>query len=278
MEKYTVNKVLSNNVVLAEKDNQNYILVGKGIGFSKKKGHLLENPRIDEKFISLKGLDEDEKENFINQIDPKVIELVKEIVEMVKKDLGEELNPNTYLGFADHINFAIQRLKEGIEIVNPFLTETKFLYPEEYSLAEKAVMILSHGLDISIPEAEIGFLALHIYGGRGEKNKMEALEKSKLMRDILDFVEKTLRVNLDRNSFICQRFILHLKGVISRVNENKNIENILMSKLKFELRKEIAVATEIGKIIENTLKCHVSQGEIGYIALHLHKLRGMKNL
>ncbi|WP_066496276.1 PRD domain-containing protein [Abyssisolibacter fermentans] len=277
MEEYVIKKILSNNVVFVEKENKNYILVGRGIGFGKKKGFVLENPdTIDEKFISLKGLSENEYENFFSNIDPKIIEQVEAIIEMVKNELGEGLNPNVHVGLIDHINFAINRLKEGIEIVNPFLSETKLLYPAEYNLAEKAVNMLKENLKIYIPEAEVGFLALHIYGGRGEKSKKEALESSKMMNTILSYIEKKFNMKIDKNSFDYKRFIMHLKGVLDRVSNNKTIENILLSKVKEELMIEFKVAFDISKIIEKTLKISMPESEIGYIALHLHRLNSQK--
>lgn len=277
MEEYVIKKILSNNVVFVEKENKNYILVGRGIGFGKKKGFVLENPDIiDEKFISLKGLSENEYENFLSNIDPKIIEQVEAIIEMVKNELGEGLNPNVHVGLIDHINFAINRLKEGIEIVNPFLSETKLLYPAEYNLAEKAVNMLKENLKIYIPEAEVGFLALHIYGGRGEKSKKEALESSRMMNTILSYIEKKFNMKIDKNSFDYKRFIMHLKGVLDRVSNNKTIENILLSKVKEELMIEFKVAFDISKIIEKTLKVSMPESEIGYIALHLHRLNSQK--
>ncbi|MCT4619365.1 MAG: PRD domain-containing protein [Marinisporobacter sp.] len=273
MEKYEIKKILSNNVVLVERENQNYILVGKGIGFGKKKGFVLEDPQIiDEKFISLKGLSENEYESFLSQVDPKIIELVEKIMVMVKDELGEGLNPNVHVGLIDHINFAIKRLTEGIEIVNPFLVETKLLYPTEYNLAQKAVSILKENLNIHIPEAEIGFLALHIYGGRGNKSKKEALENSKMMNKILSYTENKLNMHIDKNSFDYKRFIMHLRGVIDRVVKHKTIENILLSKVKEELVIEFKIAYDISKIIENTLKVRIPESEVGYITLHLHRL------
>ncbi|QZY55826.1 BglG family transcription antiterminator [Crassaminicella profunda] len=277
MENYVIKKILSNNVVLVEKENQNYILVGKGIGFGKKKGIVLENPEIiDEKFISLKGLSENEYESFLSQVDPKIIELVEEIMVMVKNELGEGLNPNVHVGLIDHINFAIKRLTEGIEIVNPFLLETKLLYPAEYNLAEKAVSILKENLKIRIPEAEVGFLALHIYGGRGNKSKKEALESSKMMNTIISYTEKKLNIHIDKYSFDYKRFIMHLRGVIDRVLNHKTIENILLSKVKEELMIEFKVAYDVSKIIEKTLKVKIPESETGYIALHLHRLNSQR--
>ncbi|QXM05343.1 BglG family transcription antiterminator [Crassaminicella indica] len=278
MEKYVIKKILSNNVVLVENQNQNYILVGKGIGFGKKKGFVLENPQvIEEKFISLKGLSENEYESFLSKIDPKIIELVEKIMVMIKKELGKELNPNVHVGLIDHINFAIKRLKEGIEIVNPFLFETKLLYPTEYDLAEKAVDILKNHLNIDIPEAEIGFLALHIYGGRENKSKKEALKNSKMLNTILNYIEKKFDMHIEKNSFDYKRFIMHLRGVIDRVVNHKTIENILLSKVKEDLMIEFKVAYDLSKIMEKTLKINIPESEIGYIAMHLHRLNSQKS-
>lgn len=277
MEKYIIQKTLSNNVVLVEKENQKYILVGKGIGFGKKKGVCLENSQsIEEKFISLNGLKENEYEKFLTEVDPKIIELVEKIMEMVKNELGEGLNPNVHVGLIDHINFAIKRLKEGIEIVNPFLVETKLLYPVEFDLAQKAVEILKKYLKIYIPKAEIGFLALHIYGGRGNKSKTQALENSKMLHKILGHVERKFGIEMDKNTFDYNRFIMHLRGVIDRVCNNKCIDNLFLHKLKDDLMVEFKVAYDISKIMEKSLNVSIPESEIGYIAIHLYRINGQK--
>lgn len=277
MEKYTIKKVLSNNVVLVEQNHQNFILVGKGIGFGKKKGFVIENSEsIEEKFISLKGLNEQEYENFLATVDPKIIELSKKIIEIVENRLGETLNPNIHVGFIDHINFAIKRLKEGIEIINPFLFETKILYPVEYNLAEKAVEILKENLNINIPEAEVGFLTLHICGGRSNRSKNEALENSMMINKVLELVEKKMKIKIYKESFLSRRFVMHLIGVIDRVSNNRCHENVLSSKLKDELKYEFSVAYDVAKVMEKTLKKTIPESEVCYIALHLHKINSSK--
>ncbi|WDV47322.1 PRD domain-containing protein [Clostridiaceae bacterium M8S5] len=275
MERYTIVKILSNNVVLVSQNEQNYILVGKGIGFNKKKGTILEDvSNIEEKFISLNGLKENEYENFLNKVDPKIIEIVKDIIEMVKNELGEELNSNIHVGLIDHIDFAIQRLKKGIKIINPFLVETKMLYPKEYVLAQKAVDILEDRLKINIPDAEIGFLTLHIYGGRGQINKSEALANSKMMNAIVNYVQKKLNIIIDKSSFEYKRFFMHIKGVVDRITNKKTIKNVMLLKIKEEMMVEYKVAYDISKIIERTWNSSkIPESEIGYIALHLHRLK-----
>lgn len=273
MEEYEIKKVLSNNVILVKKESKDFILVGKGIGFGKKKGHMLANPKnLDEIFVSLEGVNSGEYESLLSKVDPHIIELTQKIVKMVSKEIEEDLNPNFHLGLIDHINFAIKRLKEGIEIVNPFLSETKLLYPKEYSLAKRAVEILQNELDIDIPKAEIGFITFHIYGAIHNKHKNDAFKNSKLINKIIQFVEKKFELTLDKNSFNYIRFITHLRGVIGRIKKGKTVSNVFLSQLKEDLSYEFKVAYDISKIIERDLNLKVPEDETGYITLHLYKL------
>ncbi len=273
MEGYLIKKVLNNNVLLVQRNNKNYILVGKGIGFGRKKHTVLKKfDNIEEKFIALKGLNEDEYESFITTVDPQIIETTQKIIEILKAKMEEAVENHAYVALIDHINFAIKRLKEGIEIVNPFLFEIELLYPDEYELAKKAVLVLEEDLKINIPEAEIGFLTLHIYGARKDKSKNEALEHSRMISEILNLVEKKLEIKLEKNSFLCRRFVMHLMGVIDRAYSEKFYENKFLHKLEEDLKNEFNIAYYIVKIIENTLKTKIPEGEIGYIAIHLHKM------
>ena len=274
MADYKIKNILNNNVVLVESDNQNYILVGKGIGFGNKKGAVLKDSReIEKRFISLEGLTSHKYQDFLAKVDPKIIEISQKILAMVSAELGVELDPKMDVGLIDHLNFLLKRLKEDIEIINPFLDETQLLYPVEFQLAEKGVKILEEELEVSIPRAEIGFLTLHIYGGRGNRSKEEALRYSKLMNQILRYVERKLEIQIDKNSFEYRRFIMHLRGVLKRVTGNKEIKSNIVSQLEGELRVEFKLAYDISKIMENSLKIKIPESEIGYIALHLHKLK-----
>lgn len=274
MDKYIINKILSNNVVLVDNNDKKYILVGKGIGFGKKKGsELINSDVIEEKFVSLEALNESEYKTLITNVDPKIIEVCDEIVNIANEEFKDNLDYKINLALIDHISFAIKRIKDNIEIVNPFLNETKILYPIEYKIAKMGVEILKDRLNIKIPDAEIGFIALHIYGSRKNKTKSEALEITRLINKIVSFTEKKLNLNINKESFSYNRFIMHLRGVIDRIKNNKNIENILLSRIKQEFLIEFNVALQIASIIKSDLKYDVPDSEVGFITLHLFKLK-----
>ncbi|MEA4826635.1 MAG: PRD domain-containing protein [Clostridium sp.] len=278
MEEYKIIKVLSNNVILVSHRNINYILVGKGIGFGRKSKQTLENLQgIESRFISLEGLKTNEYSRFFNDLDPKIIELTERILKMASEELNQSLNPKIHAGLIDHIQFTIKRLKDGIVLVNPFLNETKLLYPKEYTVAEKAVDILSKGLQMEIPDAEIGFLTFHICGGLNENSKKEALENAQLITKISNYISIKLKVKLDPSSFEYTRFIIHIKGVLNRVKNNKTIKNDMLTELKEKHIIEYKIAYDISKIIQNNLKLSVPEDEVGYIAIHLIKLNSLVN-
>jgi transcriptional antiterminator len=273
MSRYIVKRVLSNNAILVSESEKEYILLGKGVGFSKKKGMVLENiENVENTFVSLAGVDKDQYEDLLSQVDDEIVAISEEIIYMASKELGEELNPHIHIGLIDHINFAIKRLKEGIEIVNPFLMETKLMYPKEYSISEKGVNILKKRLGIQIPDAEIGFIAFHIHGGRINKSRSGALKNTKLVNLIVKYIEDRLKINLSKDSLDYNRFIAHLMGVLDRVKNKKYLKNVLLPKLKEEFAFEYKIAYDISKIIQNELKLKVPEDEVGYITLHIYKL------
>lgn len=57
---------------------------------------------------------------------------VEEIITYAKNTLGKKLNENIYVSLTDHINFAMERFRDGIEIRNALLWEIKQLYKEEF--------------------------------------------------------------------------------------------------------------------------------------------------
>ena len=87
------------------------------------------------------------------QVDSRVRGGSEEIIAMVSDQLKEELNQHIRIGLADHIAFSLKRIRDGIEVANPFLAETRTLYSNEYNLAEKSVQMIEKRFNIFIPES-----------------------------------------------------------------------------------------------------------------------------
>jgi transcriptional antiterminator len=163
-EEYRITKILNNNVVLALENGKEKIIFSRGIGFKGHVGGTISNDIAIEKIFSL-----DDKENsnrfneLIERVDGSIVGLCEEVIYMIDKELGEELDEKIHIALTDHIAFTLMRLKENNEITNPFLIETQTLYKKEFEVAKKVISVLEKRIGIDIPDGEVGFIALHIH-------------------------------------------------------------------------------------------------------------------
>lgn len=161
MSQYSVKKSFNNNAVLVTKEDTDYILIGRGIGFDKKRGDRIpESKMIENVFIMVDEKNRQQYENLLENVDHRLLAITEDIIRMAEEDFQEKLHADTHLGLVDHISFAVRRIREGIGIVNPFLVETRMMYRQEYAVAAKAVRLIRDRLGIEIPESETGFIVL----------------------------------------------------------------------------------------------------------------------
>ncbi|WP_034869530.1 BglG family transcription antiterminator [Clostridium lundense] len=270
---YKIVKTLSNNVVVTEKDDKLFVLLGKGIGFGKKKGDIIsEDKGVEHKFIQINDKEKNVYEDILKSVDEEILALTEEVISLASEKLGEELNSHIHVGLADHINFAIKRIKEGIDIVNPFLYEIKTLYPIEYLIGEKTLELVREKLNVELPESEIGFIALHVYSARVNIAVADSLRNTKVVSEVVDFISRKLNIAIDGKSLEYSRLVSHLRYAIYRIENDKNLENMFLPSVKKQLEKEFQISKEVCRFIGEKLNKEVPEDEIGYIAVHIHRL------
>ncbi|MFF2483975.1 PRD domain-containing protein [Paenibacillus sp. NPDC058071] len=164
---YRIDRVIGNNVLLTvdTETDREYVLVGKGLGFGAKSGTIVDGKdrRIEKKF----RLDDTEHvkhyHTLLEDIDPEVIEMTERTIARIKQTTGSDVNPKVYFALPSHIQFAVFRLRNGMDIINPLLNETKRSFPVEYEIARQLAGWISERFQVDVPEDEIGFLTFHVY-------------------------------------------------------------------------------------------------------------------
>lgn len=273
---YRIQRIFNNNVVLAEESvsGQEVILQGKGIGFGADKGLTIrtDDPRVEKKF-RLENEDHlKQYKSLINQVDQAAIGISEEIITLISKEISPILNEHIHVALPDHIHFAVERIRNGLEIVNPFLHETKILYPKEYTLAEKAAAMITKAFQVHIPDSEIGFLTLHIHSAVSHIPVTKAVQHTQLISDLVAITEDRLNIHLAKNSIEYDRLVTHIRFAIERIRESKTIHNPLLDKIKQTLTQEYELARELACRISTKLELSVPEDEMGYFALHLYRL------
>lgn len=274
--KYKVKKVFNNNVILAEKgaEKQELILIATGIGFATSKGDFFtrDDYQIKQEFVPLAGEKRSNYFQLLEEVDSKIIQATEEIITMVNEELDEDINQYIRIGLTDHIAFTLKRIREGLEIINPFLMETRTLYKTEFQLARKAVKILENHFEISIPEGEIGFIAFHIHGAINNSEVSKTVKNTSIIKQLVAEVEKELGQALEYDSLNYARLVNHLRFALERIESRENNSNPLLENIKKDFKESYQLAGKLAEIIESRFDYQVPEDEKGYLALHLHRL------
>lgn len=276
MKSLQVKKVLNNNVLIGEHASYGeVVLIGKGIGFSRKSGEEI-NPALAEKFFVLK--DEKEQKNYIKLLpflENHLLEAFIACIELIKDRTKATLNEHIHVALTDHLLFAVTRQTKGLDMKNPFLVETRALYPFEYEVAEEVVSLLKDKVDIALPDGEIGFIALHIHSAVMNKSLSDVNRHSQLVTKLVDLIEEQLKIQLDKESIDYMRLVRHIRFTIERVNSGEQVEE--SEKISLLLKEEYPVCYNLSwkliKVMQNELKKPVFSAEAVYLTMHLQRLQ-----
>lgn len=276
MDHIIIEKVINNNIISAyEKSGAEVIVMGRGIGFKKKQGEMVPADQISKIFrIKSRTLAEQFKELLANMPLERV-RISDEIISHAKDHLKLKLNQSIYVTLTDHINFAIERVSQGIEPQNALLWEIKRFYPQEFQLGIYALELIQDRLDILLPEDEAGFIALHFVNAEYGTDIRDAVKFPDQMQAIVDIVERDLGILLDESSLHYERFMTHIKFLIQRIyrkellfSEDRELSLLMQRKYPREYQCSVKVAEYIMQATGSRL----SEEEIMYLSVHIRRV------
>lgn len=276
MDNIIIEKVINNNIIsVYEKSGAEVIVMGRGIGFKKKQGEVVPADQISKIFrIKSRTLTEQFKELLANMPLERV-RISDEIISHAKDHLKLKLNQSIYVTLTDHINFAIERVSQGIEPQNALLWEIKRFYPQEFQLGIYALELIQDRLDILLPEDEAGFIALHFVNAEYGTDIRDAVKFPDQMQAIVDIVERDLGILLDESSLHYERFMTHIKFLIQRIyrkellsSEDRELSLLMQRKYPREYQCSVKVAEYIMQATGSRL----SEEEIMYLSVHIRRV------
>jgi transcriptional antiterminator len=272
MDEYIIKKILNNNVVIAEKNKKEFILVGKAIGYDTVKGAKINESRIERIFVKQTEESSERFEKILRNINSEIVGISEEIISICENELNQRLSDAIHISLPDHINFAIRRINEGVKIENPFLNELTALYPKEYRLAEKALFMINDRFKVGLPEDEIGFICMHIKAAIKQQAVGDTLAYTKKIGEIMNFIYRLLNKPLERNSFSYARTVTHLNFMMERILNNRTVKNSLLDNIKKQYYNEYNIAIKVALKIENLFSIRVPEDEIGFLTLHIGRI------
>lgn len=195
-----IEKIINNNII-SSKDGMGVELVvmGRGIGFGKRPGDEIDDQMIEKTFKLDQMNDKEQFKELLASLPLEYIRLANDIISFAKDNLAIKLNQNVYLTLTDHINFALNRHREGMMFNNILYDEVRLFYPVEYSVGSYALGIIEERTGCRLAEDEAASIALHIINGESNMEMGTAFVMIKMMREMMEIIEKHIPVPEGRN-------------------------------------------------------------------------------
>ncbi|TFE00473.1 glucose PTS transporter transcription antiterminator GlcT [Jeotgalibacillus salarius] len=272
---YIVKKILNNNVLIAELNSSEVVMIGKGIGFKRQTQSTISEEEVEKLFVLRNEKEQDQFKKLLPYVEEDLLKVIISSIELIRERTQTFLNEHIHVALTDHLIFAVNRLMRGMSISNPFLLETKALYPYEYEIAKEVVQLINDRAHIYLPEGEIGFIALHIHSAMLNRNVHEVNSHSQLIGRLVQLIETQFDVNLDKESIDYMRLVRHLRYTVERVVRGEKVDE--PEKIALLLKEEYPMCYNLSwkliKIMQQTLKKPVYDAEAVYLTMHLQRIQ-----
>jgi len=218
---------INNNIAIAlDGENHEVIIFGKGVGFGNIPYEITDMSRIQRSFYDV----DNKYHGLLKEIPNDIFILTTKMLDVAKKKIEGEFNPNLIFILADHINFAIVRNRKGLNVTLPYSYELEYEYPIITNIAKWMVKTINEKMNIHLSKGEVTSITMHFINaldGTKCKNEENNLENkiTKVIVHVTKIVEKHFSFKVEKNSFNYFRFKNHLKFFVQRKTSNEMFSN-----------------------------------------------------
>lgn len=270
---YEAVQICNNNVVLARKPSgEQVVIVGKGVGFGLHKGAHIDDANPNNRVFSI--LDGSVDLGNMKRLDydvEKLEKITRDIVSAAEELLGIK-NEKLFDALFDHIVFAVERLKIGLPIDNPFITEISVMCTREFDIAELAAKLIREELDVDIGEAERGFIALHLYSAQGDRHISAAIKDARVYQDVLTAVCHIYGVTPEKSSSACRGFLMTLNHLVSSAVHGAALELPVKQQVRTTMNSYYHAAEQLNVLLQKQLGVKLSDDALAYLAVAINLL------
>ncbi len=270
---YRVSKVLNNNGVIAidMDDNQEYVLLGRGVGFGRKVSQRFELPEDCTRYRLAEETPRGSARKLAGSVAPEYLEIADEILREAERTFGD-LDRRILFSLADHISFAVERIRAGEQISNPLTGDIQVLFYSEFKAASVLKRILRERMDIGIDDHEVGYVALHIHSAIGDEDVSVAMQTARAVRECIEEIERETGSAIDVESLSYNRLMNHIKYMVARILKNETLHLNMNRYMESEYPDSFAIARKVCSHLGKSIGAAMDETEIGYLAMHIARV------
>lgn len=270
---YRVTKVLNHNTIIGVKDDTGteYLIMDKGIGFGKKISERVEIGENETVYSLQKSTERGEAKKLATSIGPVYLEIANEILDEAER-VFNTIDRSILFPLADHIEYAVKRIKNKEQISNPLTDDIRILFYKEFKVADVIRPIIQKRLGVEMNLDEVGYVALHIHSAIQDANVSQAMQMARAVRECVTLVEQNAGKQIDVLSLSYNRLMNHVRNMVARVMNNEELKLNMNDYMGIKFPHAFETAKYICGQIEQLLKCKLNDAEIGYLAMHIERV------
>ncbi|CQR54633.1 BglG family transcription antiterminator [Paenibacillus riograndensis] len=180
---------------------------------------------------------------------------------------------------AIHIMIAVRRIREGYLILSLPREYMWSANSKEATAAQDiAAALVSRSALMFYPEYEVEYLTMHLMGTElsielGDTQRMALTESDQeyrmYVKSMIEEMEALLELGIMHDSELEWGLTLHLKHALSRIRFGMGFNNPMLDSIKMEYPLAFQAAIVGAAKLQKLSGLHISEQEIGYIALHI---------
>lgn len=270
-------RVFNNNVVLARgADRGEVILTGRGLGFQAKPGQQVDEAKVVRVFVPEDGRNADNFGALVAAIPPEHLALADQALEIARGGMAGPLNSTTVVALADHLSFAIKRLRQGLNIEYPLRAEVAHLYPDELRMGQQIVDFVNDRLEDQLPRDESVAVALHLVNaGFASGDLSYTYQMTGVFAQLFEVLEQAYGRAFDRETVNAARFITHLRYFFVRAHTGRQLaegSTGLGSAIREAYPEAFGTALKLQAVLELRLGEPLTDDEVTYLTLHVARM------
>ncbi len=216
-------------------------------------------------------------ENIYLLMKEEILSDVEKVLENLDEPYLHLLTNDAYVGLLVHLAVAVERISKG-EIVSEDTYDASL--DNGYDIALNIAKALEKEFVITIPQAEINNILLHIKGAKlnysSEALGEGGIDNEELM-GIIDAMIEVLDPDLARELRYEDDFIrgltVHLKPALYRIKNDMTISNPLLPEIKQEYPEVYADCMKAARVVQDRTGLVLNEAEVGYLAMHFGAAR-----
>ena len=270
---YRVTKVLNHNAVLAveQGNNAQCLLLGKGIGFGKKISETIDSAMGASVYYLQEYKDRGGADTIIKSIDPEILEIANQVLDQAESVFGT-IDRSILFPLADHIYYAVERIKKKEQISNPLTEDIRVLFHMEFKVAESIRPLLKKQFQIDIEDDEIGYVALHIHSAIEDEKVSQAMQMARSVRECISMVEEAIGKPIDIASLSYNRLMNHIRYMVARALSGEKLKVNMNDYMEVKFPESFGMAQVICDRVGTSLGVKLEEVETGYLAMHIERV------